>query len=72
MSGLIVVALLLQPRLVSDPLDRIQVAVREATRLTAAVQLGQVTPKELDTSVGARLYMWIQAADVLMIVGPLA
>lgn len=64
-SGLIVVALLLQPRLVSDPLDRIQVAVREATRLTAAVQIGQVTPKELDTSVGARLYMWIQAADVL-------
>jgi O-antigen ligase len=65
MTGLMVLAALLQPRLVHDPLLRLQQAAEEAGTLFQAIRQEQITSAAVDTSVGARLYMWVRVVDEL-------
>lgn len=54
------VAAVAQPRLYQEPLARVQEAQRELSGLVLAVNQGTVNPQVLDTSVGARAYMYLK------------
>jgi O-antigen ligase len=51
------------PQLYRAPQERMQMAVQEAGKLTDELRRGQVSVSAVDTSVGARLYMWVRALD---------
>jgi len=65
MAGLMVLAVSVQPRLAHDPVLRVQQAAQEAGALLQAMRQGRVTSAAVDTSVGARLYMWVRVVDEL-------
>lgn len=51
------------PQLYRAPQERVQVAVQQAIELTDDLRRGQINVSAIDTSVGARLYMWVRALD---------
>lgn len=65
MMTVTVVAQLSYPRLMDAPMERVQEAVHETAELTNAMRKGQVTKDELNTSVGARLYIWVRGVEEL-------
>ena len=58
--ALVLVVLAMVPRLYQGPLERIQTAHREWGSLVQAIETSTVTPQVLDTSVGARLFLYIE------------
>lgn len=52
-------------RLLPNSMDRVHIGVQEASRLFEAVRHQQVTPQVIDSSVGARLYMWVRVVEPL-------
>jgi O-antigen ligase len=60
--GVVVIAAIF-PQLYRAPQERVQVAAQEASKLADELRRGQVSVSALDTSVGARLYMWVRALD---------
>ena len=61
-AGLLVVAAVL-PQVYRAPQERMQLAIQDASKLTDELRRGQVSVAALNTSVGARLYMWVRALD---------
>jgi O-antigen ligase len=51
------------PQLYRAPQERVQAAVQEASKLTDELRRGQVSLSAINTSVGARLYLWVRALD---------
>jgi O-antigen ligase len=51
------------PQLYRAPQERIQAAAQEASKLTNELRRGQVSMSALNTSAGARIYMWVRAID---------
>lgn len=56
---------LLAPNIVQAPAERIEVAAHEARQVMGAIEKQNVSAQVLDTSVGARLYMWVRVAEPL-------
>lgn len=52
-------ALSFQPRFLHEPMARMKAAQTEFSTLASAIRDDKVTPALLDTSVGARLYMYV-------------
>lgn len=53
------------PNVVQAPAERIEVAVHEARKVLGAIEKQNVSAQVLDTSVGARLYMWARVVEPL-------
>lgn len=51
------------PKAYRAPLERLEVAVQQAITFNDQLRRGQVSVSAIDTSVGARLYMWARALD---------
>jgi O-antigen ligase len=61
-AGVVAIAAIF-PQLYRAPQERVHEAVQQASKLVDELRRGQVSTSALDTSVGARLYMWVRAFD---------